>query len=87
MLLNKKKFASQITLLISSAYLVCALFTAIWPIAATKLVGWMMHILNVEQFAYIGITFGGTIIGLIQVVIYSYIFSWLFATVFNRSLK
>ena len=52
------------------------------------MVGWVAHIVNVEKFAGdVQITFGGVVIGLVQVVIYVYLFVLLFGAVYNSMTK
>lgn len=66
-------------------YVVCAVFVAMWPGFALQLFGWFAHLVNVDKFAGdVAITFDGFILGLIQVVVYTYIGAWLIAWLYNK---
>ncbi len=66
-------------------YILCAAFVALWPGLALQLLGWLVHLVNVEKFAGdVAISFGGFIAGLLQAVIYTYIGAWLFAWLHNK---
>ncbi|TSC96408.1 MAG: hypothetical protein Athens071426_187 [Parcubacteria group bacterium Athens0714_26] len=64
-------------------YIACALFVAIFPNLSADLVGWLTHSDSIER----SITLGGTVAGLIEVVIYIYIAARLFAWAFNKSVS
>ncbi len=66
-------------------YVICAIFVALWPGFALQLLGWLVHLVNVEKFAGdVAMTFSGFILGLLQVVIYTYISAWLVAWPHNK---
>jgi len=66
-------------------YILCAIFVALWPGFSMQLLGWLIHLTNVEKFAGdVGITFSGFTFGLIQAVIYTYIGAWLIAWLHNK---
>ena len=72
----------------TAVYAVCAAFTAIWPEAAVRFLGWMLHIVNIEKVAgAVKITLGSVILGWIPLVLYSYFTALIFAWLYNRSLK
>lgn len=81
-------FAKAAASIMGLVYIVCAIFVALWPDFALRLFGWLVHLVNVDKFAGdVAITFGGFIIGLIQVVIYSYIVALLVAWLHNKFCK
>ena len=85
MALNKQKLALAAASTFGLAYTVCALFVVVAPDLAIRLIGWLFHLLNVEQFAGdVAITSGAFIGGLVEVVVYSYLVAWLFAWFYNR---
>lgn len=65
------------------AYLVCAAFVAIAPDAAVQLLGWLTHVTNLDQIAARGVTMGGVLAGLVQVVLYVYLVTWLFGLTYT----
>lgn len=83
---NKFSFAAALTM--GVAYLVCAGFVALWPEFSVKLLGWLVHVVNVEKFAGdVQITPLGFLIGLAQAVVYTYVGAWLFAWLHNKFMK
>jgi len=66
-------------------YVACAAFVALWPEFAVKLLGWLVHLVNVEKFAGdVRITPLGFLIGLAQAVVYTYVGAWLFSWLHNK---
>ena len=67
-------------------YAVCALVVALAPNLAWKLVGWIAH---VSDWGIVSrsMSFGSFLLGLIQILVYSYLGAWLFATLYNRATK
>lgn len=83
--LKKGKLALAAAATFGVAYVVCAIFVILWPDFSIQLVGWLFHLLNVEQFAGdVAITPGAFIGGLVEVIVYSYLVAWLFAWFYNR---
>lgn len=83
--INKNGFAMAAGGVMSALYIICAIFVAIWPTFALQLFGWLVHLVNVEKFAGdVNLTLGGFVLGLVQVVIYTYIGAWIFAWLHNR---
>lgn len=83
--INKHGFALAAGGVIGAIYVVCAIFVALWPQGALQLLGWLVHLINVEKFAgAVAMTFGGFIWGLVQAVVYSYIGAWLVAWLHNK---
>lgn len=88
MQLNAKKFALAAALTMTAAYAVCAVFVALWPEAAIKFLGSMLHIVNVAKFTGdMEMTLGSAVLGWIPLVLYSYFTALVFAWLYNRSVK
>ncbi len=86
--LDKNKFALAASAALGIVYVVCAVFVTLWPDFSLKLFGWLVHLVNVDKFAGgVAVTASGLIIGLVQVLVYSYIIGYLFAWLHNRFLK
>ncbi len=67
------------------AYVLCAVFVVLWPDFSLQLLGWLVHLVNVEKFAGgVQITVVGFVGGLIQTVLYTYAGAWLVALLHNR---
>lgn len=84
--INTQKFALAGAETASILYIVCAAVVAVAPDLAMKLLGWLAHLTNTELLVR-EITMSGVAYGLIQVVVYVYIMLWIFATLYNRSVK
>ncbi|MDO8474299.1 MAG: DUF5676 family membrane protein [bacterium] len=83
--INKNGFALAAGGVMGVIYIVCAVFVALWPGFALQLLGWLVHLVNVEKFAGdVAITFGGFLIGLVQAVLYTYVGVWLIAWLHNK---
>ena len=86
--LNKQKFSLAATITMGVAYVTCAVFTALFPDVALKFLGWMVHIVNVEKFAGgMEVSLGSFFLGLLPIVFYTYVMSYLFAWVYNKLLQ
>lgn len=83
MKIEKNKFALAAAGTLGVIYIICAIVVALAPALAVKLFGWLIHLVNADQFA-IGVTAGGAIIGLIQVLVYTYLTAFVFAWLHNR---
>lgn len=86
--LDKNKLALAASGTVGIAYVVCAIFTYLWPEVAVSLLGFVFHVLNMEKLAG-GVEFSlwSAIIGLLQVVIYTFINIWIFAWIYNALIK
>ena len=83
--INKNGFALAAGGVMGIIYIVCAIFVALWPDFALQLLGWLVHLVNVEKFAGdVTITFSGFLAGLAQAVVYTYIGAWLIAWLHNK---
>ncbi len=86
--LDKNKFALAASGTMGIIYLVCAIFVSLWPEFSWKLFGWLVHLVNVDKFAGdVKVTLVGFIIGLLQILIYSYIVGYIFAWLHNKAIK
>jgi hypothetical protein len=84
MKLDKGKFALGITGVAAILYAACTLFVYLFPEFAAQLMQWLLHVASIDGRSY---NLGGFVGGLIEVAIYSYIAAWLFAWVFNCSVR
>lgn len=83
--IDKKGFALAAGGVMGIIYIVCAAFVALWPDFALQLLGWLVHLVNVDKFAGdVRMTLGGFIAGIVQVVIYTYVGAWLIAWLHNK---
>ena len=84
--IRKNAFALALAETSAALYALCAIVVALWPDGALQLLGWVAHLVNVDQFSGgVVITFWGFVIGLVQIVIYSYVAGWLLAWFYNRA--
>lgn len=85
MKLDTRAYGSAAAGTMGVIYLVCVVLSWLWPDAVIRLAGWLVHVVNVEQFAgEVRVTAGGFVMGLAQSVIYGFIVGWLFAWFYNR---
>lgn len=82
--INKKGFALATAIVIGGIYIICAIFVALWPDFSMKLLGWLIHLVNIGDVV---LTFGNFLVGLIQAVVYTYIGAWLVAWLHNKFCK
>lgn len=83
--INTQGFALASAGVMGMIYILCAVFVALWPDFALQLLGWLVHLVNVEKFALdVAITFGGFLAGLVQAVLYTYIGAWILAWLHNK---
>ena len=54
--INKNKFALALAATMAVLYAFCAVFTAIAPELALKILGWVIHLVNLEKAAEVQIT-------------------------------
>ncbi|MBS3174414.1 hypothetical protein J4440_00875 [Candidatus Woesearchaeota archaeon] len=86
--LDVNKFSLATAATMGIIYIVCALFVALWPNFALQLFGWLIHLVNVDKFAGdVQITFVGVIIGLLQILVYTYVSALIFALLHNKFIK
>ncbi|MBI4128232.1 MAG: hypothetical protein HY459_04135 [Parcubacteria group bacterium] len=65
-------------------YVVCAVVVAIAPRFALALFGNLLHMVNLGSVMTVKLSFGGFLIGLVQIFIYSYVAFWIFGSTYNR---
>lgn len=88
MRLNEQKFSLLAAAGSSALYALCALFVALFPDLSTKLMSWLFHLTDpAAVFGVQRVTLAGFIGGLVEVAIYMYVASLIFAWVFNKSLR
>ena len=88
MSLNSQKFSLLVAAASGVLYAVCSLFVALFPVLSTKLMGWLFHLSNpATVFGDMRVTLIGYIGALVEVLIYSYVVSLIFAWIFNKSVK
>ncbi len=88
MKLKTQGFAVAASATMGLVYVVCAVFVSLWPDFSLRLFGWLIHLVNVDKFAGdVGITLIGFIIGLIQVLIYTYVGGLIFTWLHNKFMK
>jgi len=85
MQLNTKSFALATATTMGIMYLLCVLLVVAAPDFAFQLLGWVAHIVNVEKFAgEVSLTAGGVLVGLVEIVVYAFVASWILAELYNR---
>ncbi len=85
MKLNTKKFSLAAGLTMAIIYIICTIFVVLFPEAATKILGWMVHMtLGDEIVRGQAITFGGFFVSLIQFVFYASLSAWIFSSLYNK---
>lgn len=88
MQLQSKKFALAAAGTGAILYLACAVLVAIAPEFAVKSFDYLFHGITMQTLAAPEtMTLGRVVIGLIQVVIYTYLLGWVFAGLYNRLTK
>jgi hypothetical protein len=86
--LEVQKFSLAAALTMGAVYIVCIVFVMIWPNFSMQLLGWLVHLVNVDKFAGdVQITLAGAVFGLIQAVVYTYIGALLFGWLHNKFMK
>ena len=86
--IDQNKFSLAIAGTFGVMYVLCVALVALAPAVALKLLGWVTHIVNVDKFAGdVEITVVGLIIGLVQILAYSYFAAWLFSFLYNLLTK
>ena len=81
--LSPKRVAYSLASVSAILYIICAILISIAPEATIKLFGSLFHGINIELIAQNTISFGSTILGLIEIVVGSLIIGWLFAKIYN----
>ncbi len=85
---NAPALALASAIIMGIADIICALFAFLLPGAALQLLGWMFHLVNMEKFVGgVTLTFGGFLLGFVQVVVYTYLFVLLWGWLYNKIAK
>lgn len=87
MKLHAQKFALAATITMGIAYTICAAFTALNPDLAMRFLGWIIHLTNVDKFTAIEVTLGSFIASLVPILAYTYVGTYLFASLYNRFMQ
>lgn len=88
MKLDVKKFSLAASLTLGAIYIVCIVIILLFPAFALQLLGWLLHLVNVDKFlGGVQITFGAAVLGLVQVLIYAFLAALLGAWLHNKFLK
>lgn len=85
-MINKNKAALSAGLTGGIMYVFCAIFVWILPDLSLKLVGWLAHMINLQEklSGNMTLTIGGIVAGSIEVFIYLYVVGWIFAAIYNK---
>ena len=86
MRLNIHKFALSAALTMSAVYLACLALSALAPVFTIKLFGWLVHLINLEQFMVenVEVTFFSFTVGLAQTFAYAYLVTLFFGWLYNK---
>ncbi len=88
MQLNATKLAKAVVATVLILYTVCTLFVAVAPEFSMTILAGAMHIPGIgDSLGEIEVTFGGFLLGLIPMILYSYVGVYLIAVLYNRSIK
>lgn len=83
--INVRGFALAAGGVMGAVYTVCAVFVSLFPDLSLRLLGWLVHLVNVERFADdVAVTTTSFLAGLAEVTIYSFVIAWLLAWLHNR---
>ena len=86
--INPQAIALSSTIVMGLVYIICAIFAFLFPGFALQLFGWIFHLIDLDKFTSgLTITPVSFVIGLIQIVIYTYIGILLVAWLYNRLSK
>ena len=82
--LNAKRVALSLAVVSAVLYIVCVLLIAVAPDFTINLFSNLFHGIDITQIANTSISFGSTLLGLIEIIIYTLIAGWLFAWMYNK---
>lgn len=85
--LHKHAFALGVAKTMGVIYILCAIFVKIAPEISTRLMGYVTHLVNLKIQDNVVVTLRGTIVGLVEVFVLTYIGAWLFAWLINKHSK
>ncbi|MBS3065885.1 hypothetical protein J4229_02455 [Candidatus Pacearchaeota archaeon] len=81
--LSPKVVALSLAVVSGILYIVCAILLALTPAGTLALFNNLFHGIDLTSITKTSVTFGSTLIGLIEIVVYALITGWLFAKVYN----
>lgn len=88
MQLNATKLANAVTVTALILFVACTLFVAAAPDAAMAIVAGLMHIPGLgDALGEMEVTLGGFLVGLIPLLVVSYVAAYFAAVLYNRSVK
>ncbi len=87
MSLNENKIALALASASSILYMACAILFIIFPERAINIFKNLFHGIDLTKIAVSSIQLTNVVYGLIEIIILSLIFGWLFAKIYNKILK
>ena len=85
--LNPKAAAFSLAIISGIIYLLCVIFFAIVPQGTLNFFRYIFHGIDIIKIAGTTISLSSTAIGFVEIIIFSLICGWLFATVYNYLLN
>jgi len=84
MQLHPRAFAAAAAASMGICYVICAGFVVTWPQHALDLTASLFHLRSLELFEpYLQITPANFMSGLIQSMLYTYVYVWLLTAIYN----
>lgn len=81
---NSLKFATAAAITMAIWYIICVIMVSIAPDTTVRLFGMITHLVNIDELVRAAnITFTTGTIGLIQVVVYTFLTTYVFARLYN----
>ena len=82
--LNAKRVAMTLAIVSAILYIACALLIAIAPDFTMNLFSNLFHGIDINKIASTSISLAGTLLGLVEIIVYALIAGWLFALIYNK---
>lgn len=82
--LNAKRVALTLAIVSAILYIACALLIAIAPDFTMNLFSNLFHGIDISKITSTSVSFGGVLLGLIEIIAYALIAGWLFALIYNK---
>jgi len=82
--INANKLGLSVGIAGAVLSVLCALLIALAPAFTIGVFGAIFHGIDISQIANTTISFGGVILGIIDVFIIGYIFGWLVGSLYNK---
>ncbi|MEK6825094.1 MAG: DUF5676 family membrane protein, partial [Nanoarchaeota archaeon] len=83
MKLNAKRVGSTLAIVGGIISLACLLLIAIFKESAVAFFGYIFHGIDMSQIAVSEIAWVGALIGVVEVVVLSFVIGWLFTKIYN----